>query len=168
MIYIFEGLDECGKTTLIKKIYKKHYPKFEYIHLKKPLSKKEILDFYKILQLYDKPDSKDLLLDRCYLISHYVYGSVFHEKLFLEKNLIFDMLFNLRYVKLFYASLNDDNEVSEQIKRIENAGDYKIADNFLFLHIQYEDFISELDYEMDVERINPFNYNDENIDDLFI
>jgi len=140
MIYIFEGINKVGKSTLLNHI--KNVPKIE---LKRPLSVHEAFSIpYAVLQTCKALNYPDIIMDRCY-ISELAYNLDIEWELYRELDEAFAYCSRLIYLELDSETLEE--RWKEKTKPIPHR--YSIA----FLKIRYEELLKWT--SLPVVRINP-------------
>lgn len=129
MIYIIEGPDLSGKSTMVKKLNKDN--KYEVIHFDKPNNSFDFQNHY--LEVLNK---ENVILDR-YFFSEIVYSKVFNRKCRVSKQTILEIRKKLKNTPHCLIYLNPG--VNELKKRYKLRGDELISEN------QIEKIVEEYD-----------------------
>lgn len=139
-LYIFEGADLSGKSTLAKLVAKKF--KIPFINrikvtptmFKKYIDLKGEIETRAILQNLDFKKN-DYVADR-FLLSDIIYNKIYKRKY--STQWAHDALKNLKHYKLFYIRA----PLCEIEKRFKLRGDKVIDFNkLIYLHTEYEKFV---------------------------
>lgn len=112
MIYIYEGPDGCGKTTKAFQFCKGNLG-YTYIHNKEIPKDEEIASFLSSNEVRIIRGSEDIILDRSFIISEFVYSRALNRESYVTEAMLSDFLFFLKLVKarMCFYSFKDEPSI---------------------------------------------------------
>lgn len=121
---VVEGVDNTGKTTLIKRLMR-CFPQLEYVKSLGPATEREMIDF--VMKYFEMKDNKNIIFDRFPLIVESVYGPVVRDacKIHHDRIVKLDKLFRRQRPLIIYCdrSLEDILKTFHEREQMEGVED---------------------------------------------